>query len=132
MRTKKFLYLNSRDEFFRVDISKIVYFEAEGNYTNIILSNKVKGIVCMNLSQMQTVLTDNLKEAASIFARIGKSHIINLNYVYQIAIVRQRLILSDGENFEFALNVSKDALKKLRELFISGLTRNIPLNEASE
>lgn len=132
MRTKKFLYLNSRDEFFRVDISKIVYFEAEGNYTNIILSNKVKGIVCMNLSQMQSVLTDNLKEAASIFARIGKSHIINLNYVYQIAIVRQRLILSDGENFEFALNVSKDALKKLRELFISGLTRNIPLNEASE
>lgn len=132
MRSKKFLYLNSRDEFFRVDISKIVYFEAEGNYTNIILSNKVKGIVCMNLSQMQSVLTDNLKEAASIFARIGKSHIINLNYVYQIAIVRQRLILSDGEHFEFALNVSKDALKKLRELFISGLTKNIPLNEASE
>lgn len=32
---KRFLYLNSRDEFFRVDISKIVYFEADGNYTNI-------------------------------------------------------------------------------------------------
>lgn len=129
---KRFLYLNSRDEFFRVDISKIVYFEADGNYTNIILSNKVRGTVCMNLSQMQSVLTENLKEAATIFARIGKSHIINLNYVYQIAIVRQRLTLSNGENFEYQINVSKEALKKLRDLFISGLTRNIPLNETRE
>jgi len=129
---KKFLYLNSRDEFFRVDISKIVYFEADGNYTNIILSNRVRGVVCMNLSQMQAVLSENLKESASIFARIGKSHIINLNYVYQIAIVRQKLVLSDGENFEYTLSVSKDALKKLRELFISGLSSQIPLNESDE
>ena len=70
--------------------------------------------------------------AATIFARIGKSHIINLNYVYQIAIVRQRLTLSDGENFEYQISVSKEALKKLRDLFISCLTRNITLNETPE
>ena len=40
---KKYIYLNSRDEFLRVDITKIVYFEADGNYTHIILNNKVKG-----------------------------------------------------------------------------------------
>lgn len=123
---QKFLYLNSRDEFFRVDISRIVYFEADGNYTNIILSNKLKGVVCMNLSQMQSVLSANLKESANIFARIGKSHIINLNYVYHISILRQRLTLSDGINFEYVLGVSKDALRKLRELFISGLSSQIP------
>ncbi len=51
----KYPYINSRDEFFRVrvDISKIVYFESDGNYTNIILNNKVKGTLCMNLAQMQ-------------------------------------------------------------------------------
>lgn len=128
---QKFLYLNSRDEFFRVDISRIVYFEADGNYTNIILSNKLKGVVCMNLSQMQSVLSANLKESANIFARIGKSHIINLNYVYHISILRQRLTLSDGMNFEYVLTVSKDALRKLRELFISGLSSQIPLNESA-
>lgn len=128
---QKFLYLNSRDEFFRVDISRIVYFEADGNYTNIILSNRIKGVVCMNLSQMQTLLSANLKESASIFARVGKSHIINLNYVYHISILRQHLTLSDGVNFEYVLGVSKDALRKLRELFISGLSSNIPLNEDS-
>lgn len=121
MDKTRYLYLNSRDEFFRVDVSKIVYFESEGNYTNIVLNNKIKATVGMNLAQMQKVLSESLREGASIFARVGKRHIVNLNYVYQIAILRQRLVLSDGENFEYQLNISKDALKKLRELYITNI-----------
>ena len=122
MNKTKYLYLNSRDEFFRVDISKIVYFESDGNYTNIILNNKVKGTVCMNLAQMQSILSESLKDAAGIFARVGKRHLINLSFVYQIAILRQKLTLSDGENFEYQISVSKDALKKLRDMYVSGLS----------
>ncbi|MBD5303079.1 MAG: LytTR family transcriptional regulator [Bacteroides sp.] len=122
MNKTKYLYLNSRDEFFRVDITKIVYFESDGNYTNIILNNKMKTTVCMNLAQMQSILSENLKEAAGIFARIGKRHIVNMNYVYQIAILRQKLVLSDGENFEYHVSVSKEALKKLRDMYVSGLS----------
>lgn len=120
MNKTKYLYLNSRDEFFRVDISKIVYFESDGNYTNIILNNKMKATVCINLAQMQSILGQSLKDAAGIFARVGKRHIINLTYVYQIAILRQKLTLSDGENFEYQVIVSKDALKKLRDMYLSG------------
>ena len=122
MNKTRYLYLNSRDEFFRVDITKIVYFESDGNYTNIILNNKMKATICMNLAQMQTLLSASLKEAAAMFARVGKRHIINLNYVYQIAILRQKLILSDGENFEYHVCISKDALKKLRDMSISNLS----------
>ncbi len=46
---ENYLFFNSRDEFLRIDISKIVYFEASGNYTNIILANKIKGTISMNL-----------------------------------------------------------------------------------
>lgn len=125
MNKAKYLYLNSRDEFFRVDITKIVYFESDGNYTNIILNNKMKATVCMNLAQMLSILSESLKEAAGTFARIGKRHIINLTYVYQIAILRQKLVLSDGENFEYQINVSKDALKKLRDMYVSHLTPSV-------
>ena len=121
MSNSQFLYLNSRDEFYRVDVSKIVYFESDGNYTNILLNNTLKGTVCMNLAQMQQILDDSLKDGASVLARVGKRHIINLKYVFHIAILRQKLVLSDGENFEYHLNVSKDALKKLRDVYISGL-----------
>lgn len=121
MNKAKFLYLNSRDEFFRVDISKIVYFESDGNYTHIVLNNKLRATVCMNLVQMQDILANSLKEAARIFARIGKRHIINLEYVYHIAILRQKLVLSDGENFEYQIGISKEALRKLRDMFVAGL-----------
>lgn len=114
----KYLLLNSRDELFRMDISTIVYFEADGNYTNFVLSDKVKGSVCMNLSEMQKVLSDSLKESACIFARVGKRHIVNLTYVYQISVLRQKLVLSDGKVFAYALNISKEALKALKDVFV--------------
>lgn len=113
-----YLYLNSRDEFLRIDIRKIVFFEADGNYTNIVLANQLKGVVCMNLAHMQQILSERLKEQASIFARVGKKYIINLSFVYQINILRQRLVLSDGKNFTFQLEVSKEALKNLKDLYV--------------
>lgn len=119
-----FLHLNSRDELLRIDISKIVYFEADGNYTNIVLINKLKGIVCLNLSKLQYVLVDKLKEKANIFVRIGKRYIINRMFVYQINVVRHRLVLSDGQNFAFQLEISKDALKNLKELYVDKIVNN--------
>lgn len=116
--TMEYLLLNSRDELLRIDISNIVYFEADGNYTNVYLCNKLKGTVCMNLSRMQQALTAQLKDKATRFARIGKSYIINLNYVYSIQILKQRLVLSDQSTFAFQISISKDALKALRDLFL--------------
>ena len=116
---KKYLYLNSRDELYKIDIAKIVYFEAEGNYTNFYLSNKLKGAVCMNLAQMQKLIKDNLQEAGAVFARVGKRHIINLDY--QISVLKQKLVLSDGEVFVYPVSISKDALKKLKEMYVNTL-----------
>lgn len=114
----KYLYLNSRDEFFRLDISKIVYFESDGNYTTFVLANGQKGQVCMNLSKMQELLTLSLKQNASIFARVGKRHIVNLNFIFHIELLRQRLILSDCQTFAYTLGISKEALKTLRNIYV--------------
>lgn len=103
---------------YRIDISKIVYFEAEGNYTNIVLANKIKATICLGIGKMLEILKLNLSTDSSVFIRIGKSHIINADYVYSIAIVKQRLTLSDGSSFSYTLAVSKEALKSLREMYI--------------
>lgn len=113
-----FLHLNSRDELLRIDVSKIVYFEADGNYTNIIQINKLRGVVCLNLAKLKEILADRLKEKSSNFIRIGKKYIINRTFVYQINIVRHKLVLSDGQSFAFQLEISKEALKKLKELYV--------------
>lgn len=114
-----YLHLNSRDELLRIDIANIVYFEADGNYTNIVQANKLKGVVCMNLSRMQYVLTDSLKEQASVFVRVGKKYIINSSYVYQINVLKQKLLLSDGLHFVFQLDISKEALRNLKTIYAS-------------
>lgn len=113
-----YLFLNSRDELLRIDIQNIVYFEADGNYTNIVSVNKLRGVVCVNLAQMQKLLSDRLLDKASIFARVGKKYIVNLKHIYSINTIRQQIILSDGATFTYQLSIGKDALKELKHLFI--------------
>lgn len=115
-----YLFFNSRDELLRIDVSKIVYFESDGNYTYVILTNKMRCPIAMNLSQTEKALAAKMKDKAQCFARIGKRYIINLNFVFQINVLKQRLVLSDYSTFAFQIEVSKDALKKLKDLYLKG------------
>ena len=117
----EYLYLNSRDELYKIDITRIVLFEADGNYTGFTLCNGQKGSVCMNLAQMQKLIAENLSDSAATFARIGKRHIINMNYVFHISLLKQRLTLSDGASFAYDLDISKEALKKLKDIYTTSV-----------
>lgn len=83
------------------------------------MANGKKMIFTFSLSQMQKHLSASLQEDARVFARIGKSYIVNLNHIFQIEIAKQQLVLSVQGCEDFRLPVSKDALKKLRSLFIN-------------
>jgi len=114
----EYLFINSRDELLRLDVSKIVYLEADGNYTNIYSANKLKSVVCMTLGKIQELINFRIKDQATLFARVGKKHIVNLRYVHSINTIRQKLILSDDYIFAYQLDVSKDALKMLKSVFV--------------
>lgn len=116
--TTDYIFLNSRDELLRIEVSKIIYLEGDGNYTYIVEKNGNREILPYTLAKMQTLLSTSLKEKAATFVRVGKKHIVNHHYVYRINIPQQRLELSDGESFTYKLESSKEALKALRELFI--------------
>lgn len=118
-----YLYINTRDELLRIDCSKIVYMEGDGNYTNIVLVNKMKASVCLNLSDMQRLISENLKERASIYARVGKRFIVNLNFVYKISVTRQALTVTDGVHFAFQLGISKEALRQLKKIMLDSANR---------
>ncbi len=115
---QKRIYFNSRDRLVRLNIQKIVYFESDGNYTYIITANKQKVCLSINLAHTEDALASQLGENAKRYMRIGKRYIVNMNYIYQIDIQKQLLMLSDCENFLFQMPVSKEALKKVKELVI--------------
>ena len=114
----KYLYINTRDELVRLDCSKIVYMEGDSNYTNIVLINKQKVSICMNLCNMQQFMSESLREYASNFARIGKRFIVNLNFVYRVQPLQKSLVVTDGVNFTFQLGISKEALKQLKDILV--------------
>ena len=112
------IYFNSRDKLIRLDIEKIVYFEGDGNYTYIVTANKQKVCVTLNLAHTEEALASQLGDNAKQFMRIGKRFIINMNYIFQVDIQKQILMLSDCEYFLFQMPVSKEALKTVKELVI--------------
>ncbi len=114
----EFIYFNSRDELLRIRTDKIVYFEGNGNYTTLVAANKLKSSVGLSLGDMEKSLASQLGQEASTFLRVGKRYIINTRYVYRINVQRQTLTLSDASLFAFDLNVSKEALKNMKQLII--------------
>lgn len=118
-----YLYINSRDELLRVELTSIVYFEADGNYTNVISINGLKGLIGMNLSKMEKTISATPKGKSVRFVRIGKRYIINMNYIYQISPLSQTLILSDQKSFSYDLVISKDALKNLKEVVVDSIEK---------
>ena len=115
---KVYIFFNSRDELLRIGVSKIVYFEADGNYTDIVMVNKLRAAVCMNLGEMEKAIAAQIGDEAKTFMRIGKRFIINMRYVYSINVLKQQLVLSDYDHFAFQVNISKDALKKMKDLML--------------
>ena len=115
---KVYIFFNSRDELLRIEVSKIVYFEADGNYTDIVMVNKLRAAVCMNLGEMEKAIAAQIGDEAKTFMRIGKRFIINMRYVYSINVLKQQLVLSDYDHFAFQVNISKDALKKMKDLML--------------
>ena len=112
------LYFNTRDELNRIDVEKIVYFEADGNYTDIVMVNKLRAAICMNLGEMERTLAQQLTSQDNTFMRIGKRFIINMRYIYQINVLKQQMILSDYDHFAFQISISKDALRKVKDLML--------------
>lgn len=110
------ILFNSRDVLLRIDLTKIAYFEADGNYTNVMLANKQKMQVGINLTAMEQRLAQHLGKLSHTFIRVGKRFIINIQHVQQINLPKQKLIISDNEDFTFALPISKEALRNLKEL----------------
>ena len=116
--TQQRVYFNSRDKLIRLDIQRIVYFEGDGNYTYIVTAHRQKVCLTLNLAHTEEALAAQLGETAKCFMRIGKRFIVNMNYIYQVDILKQVLMLSDCEHFQYDLPVSKEALRAVKELVI--------------
>lgn len=119
MNNKTCLLFQTRDELIKVDLSCVVYFESDGNYTKVVFLNECSIIVLTNLGNIEKLLDENLSGKVNMFIRIGRQYIINSKMIFRIDILHQHLILSDClHRAMFTLSVGKEALKNLKTLYI--------------
>ena len=111
------IIFNTRDELIKVDIDKRIYAMAEDNYVHMYFRNGHSVMVCMTLQSLeQLILSVIAKNKKGVYTRISRRYIINNNYIMQINLLKQQLVLSDLDVVKpITLSVSKDALKVLKQ-----------------
>lgn len=109
--------LNMRDEMLIIDLQKVVFFQANGNYTELTYIEGQKQMLTLGLSKVEEYIKKALRaDIPSSFIRVGRSLIINQRYLYSINTLKQKLILSDCANHTYILSVSKSLLKAYKEI----------------
>lgn len=102
-------------EFIRIPVEAIVYVSADGNYSCITMADGEVHMLTLQLGHVVQLIEKSVNKRDNRFLRMGKSLIINKEYVTVINPSRQKLILSDSRTFRYELQASKESLKFFKE-----------------
>ena len=111
----EWLKISTSTEPVRLATNEIVYVRADGNYSDLMLTNGKKRKMTFQLhffDEVFQLLRNN------VFVRVGRSLIVNKRYIHVVNLTDQMLVFG-GQTItgEIApVQVSRDSLKKLKEL----------------
>lgn len=109
-----YIIISKGTEFLRVPQDKLVYISSEGNYSNVVTVDNRQRLVTFQLGQLEGMIGEQLGEKGSHFLRVGRSLIINIDYIYLIDVSKQQLVLSDCAGCYHELSASREVLIKLK------------------
>lgn len=105
------LKLFKRDESFGAMLEDVLYFKAEGHYTNVFFTRDSKMLLPYGLSQLDNEIwkLDN----GTCIVKVGRSHIVNLKKVVYACITKESFTLMDQNGNFTNIVVSRAAIKQL-------------------
>ena len=112
------VFINSRTEFAVINLDKVVYLKADGNYTDFYFND---GKIRTHLSTLSTFLTDieiayAESNIPSPFFRMGRSYIVNTEYVTSVNILN-RVLTFEPEIIKPIIS-NKSNLRSLRDFLV--------------
>jgi len=102
------LKIKSKQGITLIDLSKIFYCKAEGNYTDLYLTDQTTINATLQIGMLEKQLPTN------DFARINRSEIVNLNFIKQIHRKEKEIIL-DIYRRSLIFKVTHSKLKKIED-----------------
>ena len=122
----EWLRISTSTELVRVATDEIVYVRADGNYSDLVLTNGQRRKMTFQLHFFDEVF-QQLQN--NMFVRVGRSLIVNKRYIYVINLTEQQLILSGGDQKEpivfygqskadspHNISLAREGLRQLKEL----------------
>lgn len=113
MNENNIIFFNTRDELTRVNLADVMYIESDYNYVNIVLRSSLTLTLLSSLNNIEAI-TATLPSPC--FVRVGRKHIINLNYLTHINIQKAQLTLADSTSMRpITLSTSRESLRSLKQ-----------------
>lgn len=108
------LLISKGTEFLRVPLDRLMYISSDGNYSNVVTLDGRSALVSMQLGQVEDLIAGQTGDEYGKFLRLGRSLIINIEYVHFIDVAKQSLVLSDCAGSWHQLSASREVLVKLK------------------
>lgn len=113
---KRRLIFTTSSEIVRIPPDAVVCVVADGNYSAVTTTDRESYVLTLQLGQIERMIADMIDASDNRFIRIGKSLIVNKDFIVFINPQRQKMILSDCRTFRHEVSASKEALKAMKEL----------------
>jgi len=65
---ERYLIIKTRDELLRIKIEQILYFEADRNYTKLLLSNGIQFTFAINIGKIEEMLEKQVANRKAILS----------------------------------------------------------------
>ena len=131
---KEKLLIHTVNEAYSFNPNQIICIEADGNYSNLHLSNGNEYLLSFQLGQVESIIKEQLLYSNHSFVRVGKSLIINMDELICVNITKQTLEMNQPSGEKMLFNASREALKKLMNFLIenkkNGMVRSINMRTA--
>ena len=110
----KHIVISKGTELLRVPSDRLMYVSSDGNYSNVVTLDGESRLVSLQLGQIEDLIGEQLGDNGGNFLRLGRSLIINVDYIFFIDVAKQQLILSDCAGSKHDLTASREVLIKLK------------------
>ena len=109
------LFITSRNGIEIINLDKVVYLKADGNYTDFYLADGKVRTHLSTLSVFDEAISERYASAGepSPFFRMGRSHVVHVAYVTAVNLANNRLVF-DCDAVR-PIDVTKSQLKSLRD-----------------
>ena len=101
-------------ELFLVYLSHVLYYKDDDHYTHVYTDSGTHMVMPFGLSKVETAIA-HLFLYNNFLLRLGRSHIVNINYIYHINMLKQSVLLADSHGQMHPLHFSRQVLQSLME-----------------